>query len=76
MFVVRADIEVAEDGQTLTATYTGEFIGPDGTSTGEVGPGLAEGTRLAVEPQGTPIGSFEEVFGEQPVGTPEATPAG
>ena len=71
--VVRADIEVAGDGQTLTASYTVQFTSPDGTmDTGEVGPFTATGTRLAVEPQGTPVaGSFEEIFG-----TPEGTPAG
>lgn len=74
--VIRADVELAQDGQSLTATYTFELVGPDGTSTGQIGPGMVEATKLTVEPQGTPVGSFEDVFGAPPVGTPEATPAG
>ena len=76
MFVVRAELEVSDDGQLVTGSYTVELLEPDGTMSGEIGPGEVEGTKLAVEPQGEPIGTFEEVFGEQPVGTPEATPAG
>jgi hypothetical protein len=70
MGIIRASIEVAPDGQSLTATYTLEFIDPDGTSSGEIGPGMAEGTKLAVEPMGTPVASFEEAF-EAPAATPE-----
>jgi hypothetical protein len=68
---VRASIDVAPEGGTFTATYTVEFVSPDGTSTGEIGPGTAEGTKLSVEPQGTPVGSFEEVFGTPEAATPE-----
>ena len=71
MLIVRAELEVGADGRTVTGTYTVEFIEPDGTVSGEIGPGNVEGTKLAVEPQGDPIGSFEDVFG-----APEATPAG
>jgi hypothetical protein len=73
-FTVRAAIEVAADGQTLTATYTLEFTMPDGTSTGQYGPGHVTGTRIAVEPMGTPVGSLtdlESQFGEDGA-TPEA----
>ncbi len=72
---VRGSVEVAPDGHSWTASYTIEFINPDGTTTGEVGPGMAEATRITVDPQGTPVGSFAEVFGLQPGGTPDATPA-
>ena len=72
--IIRANIEVAADGQSFEAPYTFELIDPTGQSTGEVGPGVAEGTRMNVEAPGTPVGSFEEIFGE-PEGTPEASPA-
>jgi hypothetical protein len=68
MLVIRAGID-SPDNQTVTATYTIEFIESDGTSSGEIGPGMAEGTRISVEPQGTPVGSFEDVFAPE-----EATP--
>lgn len=71
MSIVRANIEVSEDGQSLTATYTFEFIDAGGTSTGQIGPGTIEATKLAVEAPGDPVGSFEDVFAE-----PEATPVG
>jgi|GEM_PF-3410179 len=75
MGTIRANIEVAPDGQSFTGTYTVELAGPDGSSPGEAGPNTVEGGRMTVEPPGTPVGSFEEVFGGQPGGTPEATPA-
>ena len=61
-FVVRASVEVDETGDRLTAQYTGEFVTPDGTETGEYGPGTATGTRIAVEPMGTPAGPLEVMF--------------
>jgi hypothetical protein len=72
MITVRAEIEVAADGQSLTATYTLELTGPDGTGTGQYGPGNVTGTKVVVEPMGTPLGPFEALFEEE--GTPEATP--
>jgi hypothetical protein len=71
---IRASVEVAPDGQSLSATYTLEFVDPSGQSSGEIGPGTAEGTRMVVEVPGTPVMSFEEFYG-QFEGTPEATPA-
>jgi hypothetical protein len=56
---VRAAITVAEDGDTFAASYTLEFIGGDPAqeiSTGQQGPGFAEGTRIAVEAPGQPVG--------------------
>ena len=73
-FILRATIEVAADGQSFTASYTGEFIQPDGATMGEYGPGTATASRLSVEPMGTPVGSFEELFA-QFEGSPEASPA-
>jgi hypothetical protein len=67
---IRATVEAAEDGESLTASYTFEFTGADGASSGEIGPGAAVASRIAVETPGTPIASFEEAFGP-----PEATPA-
>lgn len=64
---VRASGEVDASGDTFTATYTVEFTGPDGTSSGEMGPGTATGTRIAVEPMGSPVG---------PLIGPEGTPVG
>jgi hypothetical protein len=76
IFVVRASIEVAADGQSWTGTYTLELITADGTSVsnGEYGPGSAMATRLSVEPMGTPAGSFEDLFAQFEA-TPEASPA-
>ena len=72
--VIRASLEVSADGNTLTAEYSIEFTDPAGESTGEYGPGMAEGTRAAVEPMGEPAGSLEDLFGAFE-GTPAATPA-
>lgn len=74
MVTVRADIEVAADGQSLTATYTLELVDANGSGTGQYGPGNVSGTRIAVEPMGTPEGPLSALFGEAQ-GTPEATPA-
>ncbi len=63
-FVVRATIEVNETGDAFTARYTGEFVTPDGTETGEYGPGMATATRIDVEAMGTPAGPMETLFGE------------
>jgi|SRR5215211_4236062 len=76
---VRASIEVSDDGNRFTAEFTMEFIQPDGTSSGEAGPGIATGERLVVEAPGTPVITFEELFGafdgETEEGETEATPA-
>lgn len=66
---------MAADGQSFTSPYTNEVVDPSCTSSGEIGPGTAEGTRIEVEGPGTPVVSFEEVFGGVE-GTPEATPTG
>jgi hypothetical protein len=70
-FLVRASIEVDESGDRFTAEYTGEFVAPDGTETGEYGPGTAIGTRIEVEEMGTPAGPIEVLFeGGEAAATP------
>ena len=69
--VVRASIEVMANGDSLTATYTLEFRNTDRTSSGELGPGEVTGSRIQVQPMGTPVASFEEAFAEdEPAATP------
>lgn len=68
---VRATVDVAADGQTFTASYTIAFMNLDD----QYGPGTATATRLEVEAPGTPVGTFEDLFGAFE-GSPEAgTPA-
>jgi hypothetical protein len=62
-FTLRATVEIAPDGQSLTADYTVEVTGVEGVPAGEYGPGTATGTRVVVEPMGTPVGSLDELFG-------------
>jgi hypothetical protein len=71
---IRATVEVAADGQSFTAAYTLELTRPDGTSTGEYGPGTATGTRVAVEPMGTPVGTLADLFTQ--FEAPEGAPGG
>jgi len=63
---IRGTFETAADGESLTATYTVEFVGPDGSDTGQMGPGAVTGTRIAIEPMGTPVA---------PLTGPEPSPA-
>jgi hypothetical protein len=71
-FMVRAMVTVDAGGDAFTADYTGEFVGPDGTGTGEYGPGRATATRIVAEPMGTPAGPLEVLFAEDDAA---ATPA-
>jgi hypothetical protein len=75
MFIIRASVEVAADGQSFTAEYTLEVVGPDGATMGdgEYGPGSATATRLSAEPMGSPVGAVEDLF-EQFGGEEESTP--
>ena len=76
-FTLRASIEVGADGDSFTAEYTFEFVQPDGTSSGEAGPGIATGERLVVEGPGTPAMTMEEFygsFGDDGGDSDEATP--
>ena len=63
-FMIRAAVDVEPTGEAFTAEYTGEFVDPDGTGSGEYGPGTATATRLAVEAMGTPAGPLSVLFGE------------
>jgi hypothetical protein len=56
---VRASLTV--DGDNVSADYTLEFVG-EGAPSGEYGPGQVTGTRVAVSPMGTPVGSLDELF--------------
>jgi hypothetical protein len=80
---IRGSVEVSEDGQTFTGTYTLEF--PAGLSealgleAGEVGPGDVTGQRVALEPMGAPVGPIPEVGAPSPApggspAAPEASP--
>jgi hypothetical protein len=62
---VRAILEASADGQSISGTFTLEQISGDGSSTGQMGPLTATGTRIPVEPMGSPA---------EP-GTPEESPA-
>ena len=73
---IRATIEVSADGQTFTGSFTIEFTGVEGIPEGEFGPGTATGTRIAVEPMGTPVGTLEDLFGGVEGTEPTATEPG
>ena len=85
MGTIRAAGEVSEDGQSFTAEFTLELTG-EGAPPGEFGPGSVTGTRINVEPMGTPVAPVEALFpdlfppeeGTAPAGTAplETTPAG
>jgi hypothetical protein len=66
--ILRASIEVAEDGQSFTGTYTMELPAgmaeAMGVPVGQLGPGDVTGQRIAVEPMGTPVGPMPA---EEPV---------
>jgi hypothetical protein len=74
-FTVRASITV--DGDNLSADFTIEAHF-EGAPSGEFGPGQVTGTRVVVEPMGTPVGSLDELFGsfeeEGTEGTEAAAP--
>lgn len=62
--LIRATVEVAADGRTLTASYTFEVFGPDDSRTGEFGPGKAAGLRLEAEAPGAPVGTLADLFAQ------------
>ena len=68
-FTIRATLEVAADGQSFSGDYTVEVTGVEGMPTGEYGPDSVTGTRVVVEPMGTPVGSLEDLFGGFEEGT-------
>jgi hypothetical protein len=61
VLTIRGAGEVSEDGQSWTADYTAELTG-EGLPPGEYGVGSATGTRINVEPMGTPVGPVEALF--------------
>src|SRR4051794_35740299 len=61
-YTVRGSITVAADGMSFDATYTLEVLAPDGSGSGQAGPGHATGTRLEIEAPGTPVMSIEDLF--------------
>ncbi len=69
---IRAAGEVSEDGQSFTAEFTIELT-LEGAPAGEYGPGHVTGTRINVEPMGTPAGTLDDLFAQFEEGT---TPAG
>jgi hypothetical protein len=76
-FIIRATLEVAPDGQSFTGDYTVEVTADfeGAPPAGEYGPDSVTGTRVVVEPMGTPVGPIDELFGgfeegtEAPTGT-------
>jgi hypothetical protein len=74
-YMVRASVEVSADGNSFTGQYTIESLNPDGTTSGQAGPGTVTATRVMAEAPGTPVMTTEELFGSFGEGTPEATPA-
>jgi hypothetical protein len=72
--LLRLNVGVTEDGQSFAASYTNEYFAAPDVSSGEIGPRVAEGTRIGVAGPGSPVASHEEFFGEAEQ-APEATPA-
>lgn len=72
--VIRASIEVAPDRHSYMGTFTIEavFDPAHGGTSGEIGPGKVEGTRMMAQAPGTPKASLSEFFPN--LGTPVATP--
>lgn len=74
-YMIRLAIDVAEDGQSFTGSFTFEFIDAEtGEGLGQYGPGTATATRQAAEAPGTPVGTISEMFAQfEPAA--EASPA-
>ncbi len=72
-YKVRAEVDVDETGDALSANYTFEPI-LGGESLGEFGPTSATGTRIPVEAMGEPVGTSEDLDAmfEGAEGTPAA----
>ena len=71
-FILRANVEVDEAGESFTATHSFTLVAPDGTILAAVQGGTARGTRLHAEPaeaMGTPLPGF-------PTWTPATPEAG
>jgi hypothetical protein len=70
-FIIRATLEVAPDGQSFSGDYTVEVTADfeGAPPAGEYGPDQVTGTRVVVEPMGTPVGPIDELFGGFEEGT-------
>jgi hypothetical protein len=73
-FTARVSIEISADGSSFTGQYNVELLNPDGSTSGQAGPGTVTAVRVSVEAPGTPVMTMEDLFGSFG-GTPEATPA-
>lgn len=62
--IARGSFGVAEEGSTLEGDYNMEFIGPDGQSSGEIGPVRATAVRVAVEAMGDPVAGPEAMLSD------------
>ena len=60
--MVLAAGEVSEDGQSFTAEYTIEFTEDGVARLASTAPAQVTGTRINVEPMGTPVGSLDDLF--------------
>ncbi|HEU0115056.1 MAG TPA: hypothetical protein VFQ80_10290 [Thermomicrobiales bacterium] len=67
---VRASVTLDGSQTSFTAPYTLEFIAPDGSSSGELGPATARGVRIEAETMGTPVGTIPAM--EPAAATPAA----
>lgn len=70
LFTIRGAGTVAADGRSFTVAYTVELVPAGGKSTGQYGQSHITGTRLEVEPMGTPVGPLSELKGQLPRPTP------
>jgi hypothetical protein len=70
-FIIRGTLELSPDGQSFTGEYTVEVTADfeGAPPPGEYGPDSVTGTRVVVEPMGTPVGSLDELFGGFEEGT-------
>lgn len=67
---IRAGVELAQDGQSFSGTWTAEFPAAAaeamGLPDGELGPSDVSGVRIVVEPMGEVVGPMPEMTGEAP----------
>jgi hypothetical protein len=68
---IRAFVRLSADGDSIAADYTMDIPNRDGTTSGQLGPVHASGTRMITEAPGEPIG---QVPAPEPETTPTPTP--
>jgi hypothetical protein len=74
-YMIRLAIEVADDGQSFTGSFTFEMIDAEsGEGLGQYGPGTATATRQTAEAPGTPVGTIADLFAQFEA-SPQATPS-